>query len=167
MSTCLSSRPGALNIGAAAIALMSPVPASAQPAGSSPAPVQESAPAADDSSSEDIVVTGQALPGAVIGDIPPESQLSPRDIRAYGVGTVAELLDELALQTSSGQGRGDEGPVVLVNGRRISGIGEVRDLPAESILRLDILPEEVALIRIFRRPEGRECHPAAPVRRPG
>ncbi len=90
-------------------------------------------------------VIGRAMPGAVIGDIPPENILTPRDIRAYGVGTVAELLDELALQTTSGQSRDGAGPVVLVNGRRISGINEVGDLPTEAILRVDILPEEVAL----------------------
>src|SRR6185312_5451574 len=37
------------------------------------------------------------------------------------------------------------GPIILVNGRRISGVNEVGDLPTESILRVDILPEEVAL----------------------
>src|SRR5262249_27203880 len=37
------------------------------------------------------------------------------------------------------------GPIILVNGRRISGINEVGDFPTESILRVDILPEEVAL----------------------
>jgi len=94
---------------------------------------------------EEVTVTGQAPPGAVIGDIPAENSLSQRDIRAYGVGTVSELLSEIALQTTSGQGRGDEGPVILVNGRRISGVNEVSDLPTEAVLRLDILPEEVAL----------------------
>ena len=94
---------------------------------------------------DDIVVTGQALPGAVIGDIPPENRLTPADIAAYGVDSVSDLLDQISDQTSSIQGRGSSGPVVLVNGKRISGINEVGDLPTESILRLDILPEEVAL----------------------
>jgi hypothetical protein len=94
---------------------------------------------------DDIVVTGQAPPGAVIGDIPAENQLNRADIDAYGVGTISELLDEIASQTQSNQGRSDDGPVVLVNGKRISGVNEVNDLPTEAILRLDILPEEVAL----------------------
>lgn len=95
---------------------------------------------------EDIVVTGQAVPGAVIGDIPPENQLRPADIASYGVSSVSELLDEIADQTQSGQGRGGAGgPVILVNGKRISGVNEVGDLPTEAILRVDILPEEVAL----------------------
>jgi hypothetical protein len=94
---------------------------------------------------EDIVVTGKAVPGAVIGDIPPENSLNPADIAAYGVGTVSELLDQIAARTQSDQGRSNDGPVVLVNGKRVSGINEVKDLPTESVLRVDILPEEVAL----------------------
>ncbi|NYT42235.1 TonB-dependent receptor [Sphingomonas sp. R-74633] len=94
---------------------------------------------------DEIIVTGKAPPGSVIGDIPPENQLGRADIDAYGVGTVSELLDAIAEQTSSAQGRDDEGPVVLVNGKRISGVNEVSDLPTESIVRIDILPEEVAL----------------------
>jgi hypothetical protein len=84
-------------------------------------------------------------PGAVVGDITPEIQLSPADIQSYGVSTVTELLDELAPQTRSDRGRGGESPVVLLNGRRISGFNEIRDIPTEAILRIDILPEEVAL----------------------
>jgi hypothetical protein len=94
---------------------------------------------------DEIIVTGKAPPGSVIGDIPPENQLGRADIDAYGVGTVSELLDAIAEQTASAQGRDDEGPVVLVNGKRISGVNEVSDLPTESIVRVDILPEEVAL----------------------
>ncbi|MFT3976377.1 MAG: TonB-dependent receptor, partial [Sphingomonas bacterium] len=114
---------------------------------SAPATAQEQeAPAeADASPQDDIVVTGQALPGAVIGDIPPENRLSPADIAAYGVDSVSDLLSQISDQTSSVQGRDGGGPVVLVNGKRISGINEVGDLPTEAIARLDILPEEVAL----------------------
>lgn len=93
---------------------------------------------------EDIIVRGARQPGEVVGDIPPDQQLSPADIRSYGVSSVADLLSELAPQTRSGRGGGGA-PVVLLNGRRISGFGEIRDLPTEAILRVDILPEEVAL----------------------
>jgi hypothetical protein len=81
----------------------------------------------------------------VIGEIPPELQLAPADIQAYGVSNIADLLNELAPEIRSDRGRGGEGPVVLLNGRRISGFNEIRDLPTEAILRVDILPEEVAL----------------------
>ena len=92
----------------------------------------------------DIVVRGAKAPGSVIGDIPPEQQLSPADIRSYGVSSVTELLAELAPQTRSDRGSGGA-PVVLLDGHRISGFAEIRDLPTEAIARVDILPEEVAL----------------------
>lgn len=95
---------------------------------------------------EEIVVTGQALRGSVIGDTPPENQLNPTDIASYGVSTINDLLYEIAEQTQSDQGRdSSSGPIILVNGKRVSGVNEVGDLPTESILRVDILPEEVAL----------------------
>ena len=81
----------------------------------------------------------------MIGDIKPELQLSPSDIQSYGVSTVNELLNELAPETRSDRGRGGETPVVLLNGRRISSLSEVRNIPTEAILRVDILPEEVSL----------------------
>jgi hypothetical protein len=92
-----------------------------------------------------ILVVGQRQRGAVIGDIKPEEQLGPADIRAYGASSVSELLDDLSAQTRSDRGRGGEQPVVLLNGRRISSFSEIRDIPTEAIQRVDILPEEVAL----------------------
>lgn len=94
---------------------------------------------------EEVVVSSRREPGAVIGDIEPEIQLSAQEIRALGVGNVAELLQALGPQIGSGRGRGGERPVVLVNGVRVSGFAEIRDLPTEAIMRTDILPEEVAL----------------------
>jgi len=94
---------------------------------------------------EEVVVSGRRDPGAVIGDIEPEVQLSAQEIRALGVGNVSELLQALGPQIGSGRGRGGERPVVLVNGVRVSGFAEIRDLPTEAIMRTDILSEEVAL----------------------
>ena len=93
----------------------------------------------------EIVVTGQRERGAVIGDIPPEIQLDARDVRALGAGSLSEVLEALAPQTQSGRGRGEGRPVLLLNGRRISGFQEIRNIPPEAIQRIDILPEEVAL----------------------
>src|SRR3546814_15363589 len=45
----------------------------------------------------------------------------------------------------SGRGRGGGRPVILVNGRRISGFGAVRNIPPEAIAKVEIFPEEVAL----------------------
>lgn len=94
---------------------------------------------------EEVVITGAPPRGSVPGDVKPELVLSPADIRAYGVGSLAELLTELEPQTRSGRGRGGGGPVLLLSGRRISGFGEIRDIPPEAIERIDILPEEAAL----------------------
>ena len=84
--------------------------------------------------------------GAVLGDIKPELQINEAEIQSYGVSSVAELVAQLAPQTQSGRGRSRGGmPVVLLNGARISGFSELRDLPPEAIVRVDILPEEAAL----------------------
>lgn len=93
----------------------------------------------------EIVVTGTFERGKVEGDIAPELQLSAADIRAFGAGSLADLLQELGPQLRSARGRGGEAPVVLVNGRRVSGFAEIRNLPPEALERVDILPEEVAL----------------------
>ncbi|HSZ51904.1 MAG TPA: TonB-dependent receptor, partial [Caulobacteraceae bacterium] len=95
----------------------------------------------------EVTVTGHPPPeyGAVVGDIKPELQLSPSDIQSFGVSTVTELLSELAPETRSDRGRSSEAPVILVNGRRISALNEVQNIPVEAILRIDILPEEVSL----------------------
>lgn len=90
---------------------------------------------------EEIIVQGGRLPGAVMGDIKPEQQMSPADVRALGVSSISELLTELAPQTNAAGGS----PVVLLNGKRISSFSEIQDLPTEAIMRVDILPEEVAL----------------------
>jgi iron complex outermembrane receptor protein len=132
-----------------------PAPAPAGAAGAAtPAPPTSPPPAAapagsaddsDDDSGPAIVVTGTRERGAVLSDIPPEIQLDRRDIRATGASSVADLINILSPQTASTRGRGGDGPVILVDGRRISGFGEIRDLPPEAIDRVDILPEEVAL----------------------
>jgi iron complex outermembrane recepter protein len=100
----------------------------------------------EDEEGETIVVTGQRQRGAVIGDIPPEVQYDRREIRALGAGSLSELLDAIAPQTRSSRGRDEGGrPVVLLNGRRISGFSEIRNIPPEAIERIDVMPEEVAL----------------------
>lgn len=99
----------------------------------------------DEEEGETIVVTGQRQRGAVIGDIPPEVQFDRREIRALGAGSLSELLDAIAPQTRSGRGRDGGRPVILLNGRRISGFAEIRDIPPEAITRIDVMPEEVAL----------------------
>jgi hypothetical protein len=129
-----------------------PVPAAAPPAAepAEPAPAAQATDLDDpdaelDEEGETIVVTGQRQRGAVLGDIPPEVVFNRRDIRALGAGSLTELLEAIAPQTQSGRGREEGRPVILVNGRRISGFSEIRDIPPEAITRVDVLPEEVAL----------------------
>ncbi len=106
-------------------------------------PAQQAAQDADmDVEVEGIVVTGQRQYGAVLGDIQPETTFNAADVRSLGVSSVTELLSELSAQTASA---GGGAPVTLLNGRRISGMGEIRDIPTEAIQRVEILPEEVAL----------------------
>ncbi|SFR82231.1 hypothetical protein [Sphingomonas jatrophae] len=108
-------------------------------------PMPEEAGGGAEEMAEEVVVTGRKPEGSVVGDIAPEVTLNGADIRSYGVSSLSELLAELAPQTGSVQGRGGEGPVVLLGGRRISGFAEIRDIPTEAIQRVEILPEEVAL----------------------
>ena len=136
-------------------------PAVAQPATQSPPPTATqqaatpstaqsdtaAAQAADEDygDEEPIVVQGTRARGSVVGDIPPVNVLDSRDIRATGATSINDLLDALAPQIGSAQGRGGEAPVILLNGQRISGFRELRDIPPEAIERVEILPEEVAL----------------------
>ncbi len=100
----------------------------------------------DDTTVSAVTITGERIaPGSVVGDIKPELVLTPADIQSYGVSSVTELLQELSPQTRSDRGRGQEQPVVLLNGRRISSFNEIQNIPTEAILRVDILPEEVGL----------------------
>ncbi|WP_353218483.1 TonB-dependent receptor, partial [Sandarakinorhabdus sp.] len=99
---------------------------------------------------EAITVTTQRLPGQVVGDIKPELVLGTQELRAIGAGSITDLLGELAPQTRSGRGRGGGAPAVLINGKRVSGFAEIRNIPPEAIARVEVLPEEVSLKYGFR-----------------
>lgn len=126
-------------------------PATSQQTQSTTAPTTSTAPATDvpdEYGGDDeaaIVITGSKPRGSVVGDIPPENTLDARDVRATGATNINELLDAIAPQIGSVQGRGGERPILLLNGQRISSFRELRDIPTEAIERVEILPEEVAL----------------------
>ena len=93
----------------------------------------------------EIVVTGTRPRGSVQGDIEPDIVLDAEALRTYGAGNIEELLTALEPLTRSNRGRGDNPPITLLNGRRISGFREIRGIPFEAIERTEILREEVAL----------------------
>lgn len=127
------------------------VPTAAQQV-AAPEPVGSESPATEAVTEQDpeIVVSVEMARGRVAGEIPPEIQLNAADIRAVGASSIADLLQELGPQVRSGRGRGGDAPVVLINGKRVSGFAEIRNLPPEALLRVDVLPEEVALKYGFR-----------------
>ncbi|MDO9587024.1 MAG: TonB-dependent receptor plug domain-containing protein [Brevundimonas sp.] len=92
-----------------------------------------------------VTTTAPRLRGSVNSDIPPDITLTAEQIQAYGASNIAELLSYLEPVTRSSRGRADGQPVLLVNGRRISGFREIQGIPPEAIERMEILPEEVAL----------------------
>ncbi|MHB9878464.1 hypothetical protein ACSMXM_02190 [Pacificimonas sp. ICDLI1SI03] len=101
--------------------------------------------------SETIVVRAYSSRGTVRGNIPSELELDAEDIAAYGSSSIDELLEALGPSVSSARGRGDGGrPIILINGQRISGFREIRDLPPEAIERVQVFPEELALAYGFR-----------------
>ncbi|KGB55782.1 TonB-dependent receptor precursor [Sphingopyxis sp. LC81] len=116
-----------------------------QPAEAAPAAPETVEDAYDDYSEDEIVVTAPRLAGQLDTDIKAETELDEAAIASYGVSNVSELLDALAPQTRSGRGRGSGRPIILINGRRIGGFGEVRNLPPEAIAKVEVFPEEVAL----------------------
>ncbi len=95
--------------------------------------------------SDVVVVQGRRVRGRSLSAIEPELTLTEEDIAAYGVSTLGELLEEILAETSSGRGRSEGPPVVLLNGRRISGFREIGRYPVEALARVEVLPEEASL----------------------
>ncbi len=115
--------------GAAALAL--PVGGAAQDM----APTPDTPPS---STRDDIVITGKRLPGSVIGDAEPVAVLDAAAMQAMGVTNLTDMLRLLKPLTTSANG---SEPVFLLNGRRVSGYGEIQSLPPEAMERTEILPE--------------------------
>jgi hypothetical protein len=119
-----------------------PVQGSGSKSAQTPAPSQTNPPQNDE---DEVVVTGKAPRGSVVGDIPPEAVLRSRDVKATGATTFDELLEAIAPQIGAARASGTARPLVLLNGHRVSSYRELRDIPIEAVSRVDILPEEVAL----------------------
>lgn len=65
-----------------------------------------------------------------------ERSLDAADVTAYGADSIGEVLDEITAESGD---TADE-VVLLVNGRRVSGLGEIEDLPAEVVSEIGVLP---------------------------
>src|SRR5689334_2696140 len=128
------------------VALVVPArPAAAQPEQAQPSAAQPT-PSSDQADDEDeIVVKGKPPRGSVVGDIPPQTVLHSRDVKATGATSLDELLDAIAPDIGAARSSGSARPLVLLNGHRVSSYRELRDIPIEAVTRVDILPEEVAL----------------------
>ena len=83
--------------------------------------------------SREIVVTAERIRGSVDTDVPPVEELNEADITALGASSLTDLVAAVAPQANSGRGRGGGMPIILLNGQRVSGFRELRDLPPEAI----------------------------------
>ncbi len=89
----------------------------------------------------EVTVTGKRIPGSVIGAVEPVAVLDGQALEALGATSVGDLLKKMKSLTSSTSG-GE--PVMLLNGRRVSGFAEFQSLPYEAMDRVEILPEQEA-----------------------
>jgi len=128
-------RPGAFLLAIAGATL-----AKAQPAPAEAAAVPQSGTV---ELATDIVVTAPRIRGETRDGTAPEISLDADEIASYGASDIGELLGALAQQTG-GQ------PIILVNGKPVSGPGDIVKYPPEAIERVDILPPEAALAYGYR-----------------
>ncbi|NWG70415.1 MAG: TonB-dependent receptor, partial [Parvularculaceae bacterium] len=94
---------------------------------------------------DEIVVEGVRRLQGVPGDIEPEFTIGEEEIGSYGASNLEEVLEAVAARSGSARGRGSGQPVLLLNGRRIAGFQELRNVPPEAIAKVEVYPEAVAL----------------------
>lgn len=127
------------------IALIAATPGLAQDA---PQPAQDTAQAPEQTLSDEdvdaIVVTAERIRGQVDTASAPVLELDQQQVAAFGAASIADLVAQLSPQIGTGRGRGGR-PVFLVNGQRITNFREIGRYPPESIKKVEVLPEEVAL----------------------
>lgn len=113
---------------------------------SSGAYAQDSVDTDDQKVLEQVTVSGSYFRDAVLSNMQPEIRLTSEDIRAYGVNSIEDLLEELGPEISSSRGRSGGRPILLIDGVRVAGgFRELHRFPPEAIERVDVLPEEAAL----------------------
>jgi hypothetical protein len=105
-----------------------------------PAPEPPTKPIAEDP----IIVAGERPRGSVNTDVPPTLTYNALALKTYGADNVEELINALGPTVKSARVGENGSPVVLLNGRRVSGFAEVANIPTEAIERLEVFPETVA-----------------------
>lgn len=109
----------------ACTALLSPVAA--------PLHAQQPSVTTGGTSQAEIVVVGNRLS---LQGITPERSLDANLIDSYGVNTVGDLFEQVLAES----GETEDGAIVLVNGERVSDLGDAADYPVEAVTRVDVLP---------------------------
>lgn len=112
----------------------------AMPTGAQAQEVPPTAPLPDPLPDE-VTVMGKRIPCSVIGAVAPVAVLDAQALEALGATNLADLLKKVKALTSA-SGGGD--PVMLLNGRRVSGFAEFQSLPYEAMERIEVLPEQEA-----------------------
>ncbi|GMM94163.1 hypothetical protein [Qipengyuania sp. MTN3-11] len=94
---------------------------------------------------EVIVVRADRLRGQLDVEQPPIVEYDAEDIKAFGAGSIADVIAQLEPATGSARGRNGGGrPIFLINGVRIGSFREFRSYPPEAIEKVEVFPEEVA-----------------------
>ena len=137
------------SIAVSLIALIAATPALAQDAAqpapdAAPGTAQAPAPPLTEEDVDAIVVTAERVRGQVETASAPVLELDQEQVAAYGAASIADLVAQLSPQIGTGRGRGGR-PVFLVNGQRITNFREIGRYPPESVKKVEVLPEEVAL----------------------
>ena len=92
-----------------------------------------------------IVVRAERLRGQLDVEQAPIVEYDAEDIKAFGAGSIADVIAQLEPATGSARGRGGGGrPIFLINGVRVGSFREFQSYPPEAIEKVEVFPEEVA-----------------------
>jgi iron complex outermembrane recepter protein len=92
----------------------------------------------------DIVVTGRKSAG-LTEEGSADFTYDESDIGTFGAATIGDLIGQLSSKTQDGSANRNEQPAVLLNGRLITNLAEISDLPAEAAAQVSILSRNAGL----------------------
>lgn len=101
----------------------------------------------------ELLVTGRTDAPPLLAGVGPDLEFGADELRAWGAGSLSELLQLLEPRISSAGAR-QRAPVFLIDGAPSADAAEVRDLPPEAILRMEVYPEPLA-VRLGFGPDRR------------